>query len=87
MSALHAAPAQLSHEERAAEAVYELMRKKQLSRDEYVRRMHDLERSSPISAAYATHLLLRTMPPSEEKAIHWEIMVERLRGALNDSAR
>ena len=86
MPALHAAHPQLSIEERAAEAVYELMRTGRLSQDEYVRRMRELERISPIGACYATWLLLRTKPDSEEKAFHWKVMVGRLRDALNDSA-
>ena len=87
MSALHAAPPRLSSEERAAEAVYELMRRSLLSRDDYCRRMRDLERVNPAAACYVTWLLLRTMPPSREKAHHWAVMVGRLRAALDDSAR
>ena len=87
MSALHAAHPQLSRAEFAAEAVYGLMRMGRLSRADYVSRMRDLERVSPLASCYATYLLLRTMPPSPEKAHHWEAMVERLRAALDDSAR
>ena len=86
MLALYAAHPQLSRAEGAAEAVYELMRTGRLPRDEYVRRMRELERISPLSACYATWMLLRTMPDSEEKAFHWKVMVGRLRDALNDSA-
>ena len=66
--------------------MYELMRTGRLLRDEYVRRMRELERISPLSACYATWMLLRAMPDSEEKAFHWKVMVGRLRDALNDSA-
>ena len=86
MSPFSTAHSQLSHEESAAEAVYELMRNGLLSRGEYVRRMRELERFSPIAACYATWMLLRTMPESEEKAFHWGVMVGRLRDALGDSA-
>ena len=86
MLALHAAPPQLSIEEGVAEAVYELMRTGRLSQGEYVRRMRELERISPLAACYATWLLLKTMPDSAERAYHWEVMVGRLRDALNASA-
>ena len=86
MSALHAAPPRLSTDERAAESVYALMRAGELSKVEFVRRMRALEQASPISACYATYLLLRRARPSSEKARHWETMVGRLRDALNDSA-
>jgi hypothetical protein len=62
------------------------MRRGRLSRDEYVRRMRALEQTCPLSACYATYLLLRTMPPSREKADHWECMVSQLRGALDEPA-
>jgi len=86
MSALHAPPPQLSGAERAAETVYELMRRGRLSQGEYVRRMRALEQTCPLSSCYAAYLLLRTMPPSREKAVHWEAMVSRLRGALDEQA-
>ena len=86
-SALHAAPPRLSSEERAAEAVFALMRSGQLSKDEYTRRMHSLERASPVAACYATYLLLRSMPPSSEKALQWERMAAQLRAALDEPAR
>ena len=82
MSALHAAPPQLSIEERAGEAVYELMRRGRLSKAEYTRRMLDLERMSPVAACYVTFLLLRTQPPSSEREFHWRTMVARLANAL-----
>ena len=87
MSAFSTAHPQLFREESAAEAVYELMRRGLLSRGEYVRRMRELERCSPIAACYASWMLLRTVEDSPEKAFHWRVMVGRLRAALDDSVR
>ena len=87
MSALHAAPPRLSSEERAAESVSALMRARRLSQDEYTRRMHAIERASPVAACYATYLLLRCVPPSREKSVQWEWMTKQLRAAQGDRVR
>ena len=72
----------LAREEHAAETLFRLMPR--LSREEFCRRMAELgdHPDGCIAQAYATRLLLRRMPPSDEKAKHWEEMTARLREAL-----
>ena len=82
-----AAMEKLSNAERAAELVYDGMRRGKLSRDDFVRKMSGLEslgKEGVISTCYATFLLLRSQPPSKEKQMHWDAMTARLRAAIND---
>ena len=77
----------LSNAEKAAELVYDGMRRGKLSRDDFVRKMSGLEslgKEGVISTCYATFLLLRSQPPSKEKQMHWDAMTARLRAAIND---
>ena len=73
----------LTREEACAETIYRLMPR--LSRDEFCTRMKNLgdHQEGRIAQAYACFLLIRRMPPSKEKAWHWEEMTDRLREALN----
>ena len=74
----------MASEERAAETVYRLMPR--LTKEELCQRMSSLgdHPDGRIAQAYASWLLLRRMPPSDEKAKHWEEMTARLREALEE---
>ena len=74
----------MAREEKAAETVYRLMPR--LTKEEFSPKMSDLgdHPDGRIAQAYASWLLLRRMPPSKEKAQHWEDMTARLREALDD---
>ena len=73
----------LIRKELEAETIYRVM--PLLSRDEFFRRMRSLgdDVDGRIAQAYVTWLLLRRVPPSEEKSAHWAEMTKRLRQALN----
>ena len=76
----------LSNAERAAELVYDGMKRGKLSRDDFVRKMSGLEslgKEGVITTCYAADLLLRSQPPSNEKQMHWDAMTARLRAAIN----
>ena len=77
------AEALLSREERVAESVYGLLRAGKLSREEYIRRMTDLERTprGAVAACYCTYLLLRRYRCPESR-VHMERMRDKLRAAL-----
>ena len=77
----------LAREEHAAETLFRLMPR--LSREEFCRRMAELgdHPDGRIAQAYTCFLLLRRMPPSREKAQHWEEMTARLRQALDEKER
>ena len=78
----------LTNAERATELVYDGMQRGKLSRDDFVRKMSGLEklgREGVIATCYATYLLLRSQPPSNEKQMHWDAMTARLRAAINDN--
>ena len=72
----------MASEERAAKSVYRLMPR--LTKDDFCQKMSNLgdHPDGRIAQAYASWLLLRRMPPSDEKAKHWEEMTARLREAL-----
>ena len=72
----------MASEERAAETVYRLMPR--LTKEEFCQRMAALgdHPDGRIGQACASWLLLRRMPPSDEKAKHWEEMTAWLREAL-----
>ena len=74
----------LAREEHAAESLFRLMPR--LSREEFCQRMEALgdHPDGRIAQAYTCFLLLRRMPPSREKAQHWEAMTARLRRALEE---
>ena len=74
----------MASEERAAESVYRLMPR--LTKEEFCQKMSNLgdHPDGRIAQAYASWLLLRRMPPSDEKAKHWEEMTARLRDALEE---
>ena len=65
----------MASEERAAESVYRLMPR--LTKEEFCQKMSNLgdHPDGRIAQAYASWLLLRRMPPSDEKAKHWEEMI------------
>ena len=77
------AEALLSREERVAEAIYGLMRARKLSREEYIRRMAELEKTprGAVAACYCTFLLLRRYRCPESR-VHMERMRDKLRAAL-----
>ena len=75
----------LTNPEKAAELVYEGM-KKGMSRDEFVRRLNALDqlgKEGVVASSYAIWLLLRHQPPSPEKQQHMEALTARLRAALS----
>ena len=75
----------LTNPEKAAELVYEGM-KKGMSREEFVRRMSALDqlgKEGVVASSYCTYLLLRNHPPSPEKQQHMQALTARLRAALN----
>ena len=77
----------LSNAERAAELVYDGMKRGSPSRNDFCRKMSGLEslgKEGVIATCYATYLLLRSQPPSSEKQMHWNAMTARLRSALNE---
>ena len=76
---------ELSNYEKAAECIYALMRAKKLTKEEYVRRMTALDETPEgrVSSCYCTWLLLRILPPPEEKQMHWGAMIARLCAALS----
>ena len=79
----------LSNPERAAEVVFDAMRRGKLSRDDFCKKMSGLEslgKEGVIATCYATFLLLRSQPPSKEKQMHWDAMTARLRAAINDES-
>ena len=75
----------LTNPEKAAELVYEGMRKG-MSREEFVRRMSALDqlgKEGVVASSYCTYLLLRHQPPSPEKEKHMQALTARLRAALS----
>ena len=75
----------LTNPEKAAELVYQGMRKG-MSREEFVRRMSALDQLGPegvVASSYCTWLLLRHHPPSPEKEQHMQALTARLRAALS----
>ena len=75
-----------SNAERAAELIYDGMRKGGMPRDEFVRRMSALDQLGPegvVASSYCTWLLLRNQPPSPEKEQHMQALTARLRAALS----
>ncbi len=83
-----AAPAlsMLSPEEEWAEEIVHLMALGRLNRSECCRRMNALwaaGQNGQIAACYASYLLLRAVPASDERDVHWAQMVARLRAALD----
>ena len=72
----------MAREELAAKSVYRLMPR--LTKEEFCQKMSNFgdQPEGRIAQAYASWLLLRRMPPSREKAKHWEEMTSRLRETL-----
>ena len=78
----------LTNPEKAAELVYEGMRKG-MSREEFVRRMSALDqlgKEGVVASSYCTWLLLRNQPPSEEKEQHMQTLADRVRAAVLKAA-
>ena len=74
-----------SNAERAAELIYNEMRKG-TPREEFCRRMSALDQLGPegvVASSYCTWLLLRHQPPSPEKERHMQALTARLRAALS----
>ena len=76
-----AARDRLSRPELIGEAIYELMRRGALTKEQLCQRMSALDNTpeSAPGAAYATWLLIRSHPPSPEKTHHMEVVKQRLR--------
>ena len=77
----------LSNGERAAELVYDGMRKGTMPREEFCRRMSALDQlgwQGVVASSYATWLLLRNQRASPEKEHHMQALAARLRAALGD---
>ena len=80
----------LSNAERAAELVYDGMRKGTMPRDEFVRRMSALDQlgwQGVVASSYATWLLLRNQKACPEKEHHMQALTARLRAALDQANR
>ena len=80
----------LSNAERAAELVYDGMRKGTMPRDEFCRRLGALDElgvQGVIASSYAVFLLLRNQKASPEKEAHFKALTARLRAALDEANR
>ena len=78
----------LSSREKEAETIYEQMRLRRLSKDQFVSRMKSLEktRKGNIACCYCVYLLLRNLPGSAEKDMHMNRMTAMLRAELQSHA-
>ena len=76
----------LSPAERTGESIYRLMQRG-MSREDYVRRMHALEETSPVAACYVSWLLLRDVKPSLDRDRYWGMVVGELRAARQGVGR
>ena len=75
----------LSREERIAEEIHNLVSLGQMGKDEYCRRMGELEAMGPngkVGACYAEFLLLSQVKDCPERQQHAEHMRQRLSAAL-----
>ena len=80
----------LSNAERAAELVYDGMRKGTMPRDEFCRRLGALDQlgvQGVIASSYCIWLLLRNQRASPEKEAHMHALTARLRAALDEANR
>ena len=80
----------LSNAERAAELVYDGMRKGTMPRDEFCRRLGALDQlgvQGVIASSYCIWLLLRNHRASPEKEAHMQALTARLRAALDEANR
>ena len=76
---------ELSPEERCGECIYELMRRNKLSKQDFTRRMTELEKCGPsgiIATCYVTHLLLRNCEDTPQRQAVLEQNTHKLRAAL-----
>ena len=71
----------LSKPELVGEAIYKLMRRGALTKEQFCQRMSALDHTpeSALGASYAVWLLIRSQPPSPEKTHHMEVLKQRLR--------
>ena len=71
----------LSKPELVGEAIYTLLRRGALTKEQFCQRMSalDVTPESALGSAYATWLLLRSQPPSAEKEFHMEALKARMR--------
>ena len=77
--------ARLSRQELCGEAVYELMRRGKMDKTTYMARMQALDACGPdgaIGACYATWLLLRAQPESQERDLWMAANTMKLREAV-----
>ena len=75
----------LSNAERAAELVYDGMRKGTMPREEFCRRMSALDQlgwQGVVASSYATWFILRNQKACPEKEHHMRTLTARLRAAL-----
>ena len=79
----------LSSQEKEAETIYEQMRLRRLSKDQFVSRMKSLEktRKGRVACCYCVYLLLRSLPASVEKDMHMNRMTAMLRAELRGAFR
>ena len=79
----------LSSREKEAETIYEQMRLRRLSKDQFSSRMKSLEktREGRVACCYCVYLLLRSLPASVEKDMHMNRMKARLRAELRGAFR
>ena len=80
----------LSNAERAAELVYDGMRKGTMPREEFCRRMSALDQlgwQGVVASSCATWLILRNQKACPEKEHHMHALTARLRAALGDVNR
>ena len=77
--------AALSRQELCGEAIYELMRRRKMDKATYTARMQALDTCGPegaIGACYATWLLLRAQPESQERDLWMAQNTMKLREAV-----
>ena len=75
----------LSRQELCGEAIYELMRRKKMDKATYTARMQALDSCGPdgaIGSCYATWLLLRAQPESQERDLWMAQNTLKLREAV-----
>ena len=77
--------ARLSRQELCGEAIFELMRRRKMDKATYTARMQALDTCGPegaIGACYATWLLLRAQPESQERDLWMAQNTMKLREAV-----
>ena len=69
----------MEEHEKEIQEIYHLMRRKALSKEEWIERMTNLSKKNVDASCFVVWLLLRSIPPSPEKHLHLEQLAHRLR--------